>query len=216
LKLTAPWESIEDWDSTSNAYDHLSGSAHGGCVWVNIAAGRRMCVAVQVEWHSNADRAVENFTAYRKNGDYFQTFINRRVNPSIDGALTSIFADFDPLSGVTKDNPNVSSPDFNKLYKDKLIQAINAAIGEDIVIRSISFGAATYDDKTNGTIAAYGLKVLEARNLAVDEANAAVRKRIAATSGVTPAQQQCMDIAKDNGTNPGACINTGGVIVSSK
>jgi len=216
IKVTWPWENIEDWKATSNQFDHLNGDGHDGCVWVNIASGRRMCVAVQIEWKANKDQAVENFQDYKQYGDYFSRFVQYRVNPAINGALTSVFADFDPLAGVTEASPNIASPDFNKLFRDKLTTAINTAVGKDVAISHINFEAPTYDQATQGAIADYGKKVLEGRNLAVDKANGALRNQIKDQTGVTPAQQQCFDIAKSIGSNPGTCISGGTALVQTK
>lgn len=213
LHWTKPWQNVEDWDATGQVYDRLGGN----CLWVSISAQRRACIAVQVEWSANPATAPEMWAQYKPtdqgkkiDGDQprFGTFIYRRVNPQIDGVITSVFSSFDPLGAVsaTGDAP---APDLNKTYRTTLQTAIQQALGTDITIKSIAFATPTYDAPTTAAIAAYGQKMLEARNLKVDQQNAAARNAVAAKTGVSPAQQQCLDIADARGKEPGLCMGAG-------
>jgi hypothetical protein len=218
LDWTKPWEDVEDWDATGQVYDRLGSN----CLWVSISAQRRACIAVQIEWSANPATAPELWAQYKVtdegkkvDGDNgrFGTFIYRRVNPQIDGAVTSVFASFDPLGAVsaTGDAP---APDLNKTYRTQLQTAVQAALGTDITIKSIAFATPTYDAPTTAAIAAYGQKMLEARNLSVDKENAQARQDVAAKTGVPPAVQQCLDIAEAKAKEPGLCM--GGNVALTK
>lgn len=205
LVWTAPWQQVDDWDASSNTYNRLGKD----CLWVSIAAQRRACIPVQIEWNAKPEGASRNWGNYKEIGDWsrFETFVNRRVDRQIDGAITSVFASFDPLGGVTPAaGADAASPDLNKTYKDPLRTAILAALGEDIEIRSIAFTTPGFDDATNAAIAAYGQKMLEARNLKVDEANAETRKRITEKNAQVPNVTRCLEIAQALNKEPGLCM----------
>lgn len=208
LKEHWPWESIDDWDASGQTYQHLG----DGCVWVTIAAQRRACIPVQIEWSANADQAPEHWATYKetKVGDNtltrFETFVARRVNPQINAAMTSVFTGFDPLIQVSADNPDTSAPDLNATYKSKLEDQLAKNLGGDIKIRSIAFEAPQYDKPTTDAINAYGQKVLEGRNLAIDEINADTRARITNKDASVNQTARCLQIAEKLGKEPGLCM----------
>ncbi len=210
LQWTKPWETVQDFDASGQSYAHLGDA----CVWVSIAAQRRACIPVQIEWNANADRAPENWAAYREvdgiDGGRFGTFVERRVNPQINGAMISVFKDFDPLKTVDVKSGEAPAPDLNADYRDKLKGAVEASLGEDIVVKSVVFEAPRYDEPTTNAINAYGQKVLEARNLAVDEQNAKTRARITTTDASVDQVARCLQIAEKNGKEPGLCMNPAG------
>jgi hypothetical protein len=210
LHWTKPWQNVEDWDATGQVYDRLGGN----CLWVSISAQRRACIAVQIEWSANPATAPEMWAQYKPTDQgekidggnaRFGTFIYRRVNPQIDGALTSVFASFDPL-GTVSATGDAPAPDLNATYRTKLQTSVQTALGTDITIKSIAFATPTYDAPTTAAIAAYGQKMLEARNLTVDKQNAQARQDVAGRTGVSPAVQQCLDIADSRGKEPGLCL----------
>lgn len=218
LKMHAPWQSIDDWDASGQTFAHLGDQ----CVWVAIAAQRQACVPVQIEWNARADRAPENWAAYRetKIGDRdlsrFETFTERRVNPQINAALTTVFASFDPLGQVDTKTGDAPAPDLNKSHRDLLLNQIKANLGEDIEVRSIAFEKPGYDEPTTDAIAAYGQKILEARNLAIDEQNAKTRARITATDSSVNQTARCLQIAEKAGKEPGLCMNPLGALAVTK
>jgi regulator of protease activity HflC (stomatin/prohibitin superfamily) len=212
LQWTAPWQDIDDWDASGQTYAHLDNN----CVWVTIAAQRRACIPVQIEWASKADRAPENWAAYKEvdgiDGGRFGTFTARRVNPQINAALTSVFASFDPLGTVDPKSGASPAPDLNKTYKQPLMEALNAALGNDITVRSVAFEAPRYDGPTTAAIAAYGQKVLEARNLTIDKANAITRAEITNTDAKVDQVARCLQIAEKLGKEPGLCMGGGAAV----
>lgn len=204
LQWTLPWESIDEWDASGQTYSHLGDQ----CVWVTIAAQRRACIPVQIEWSAKAEKAPENWAAYREVGSKsrFEVFIERRVNPQINGAMTSIFATFDPLGSVDPTSGDAPAPDLNKTYKDILIQALNTELGDEIVVKSVAFESPQYDEPTTQAIAAYGQKILEARNLEIDKANAKTRAEITRTDASVDQVARCLQIAEKLGKEPGLCM----------
>jgi hypothetical protein len=214
LQWTAPWQDVDDWDASGQTYAHLGDD----CVWVTIAAQRRACIPVQIEWSSNTRNAPENWAAYKetKSGDdtlsRFETFVARRVNPQINGALTSVFADFDPLGNVDVKSGDAPAPDLNKLFKQPLVNALNADLGNDIKVKSVAFEAPRYDKPTTDAIAAYGQKILEARNLTIDQANAVTRAAITNTDAKVDQTARCLQIAEKLGKEPGLCMGGGATV----
>ncbi|WP_250029721.1 hypothetical protein [Paractinoplanes maris] len=206
LKWHAPWQGIDDWDASGQTYAHLGDA----CLWVAIAAQRRACIPVQIEWNSRAERAPENWAAYKEvdgiDGGRFGTFVARRVEPQIGAAITTVFSTFDPLGQVNAKTGDAPAPDLNKTHKDPLLAALKANLGEDIEIRSIAFQTPRYDEPTTAAINAYGQKVLEARNLAVDESNAKTRARITATDASVDQVARCLQIAEKLAKEPGLCM----------
>ncbi|MEU4694146.1 stomatin [Actinoplanes sp. NPDC023714] len=204
LQWTAPWEDVDEWDASGQTYSHLGEN----CVWVTIAAQRRACIPVQIEWSAKAEKAPENWAAYREVGDKsrFEVFVERRVNPQINGAMTSIFAAFDPLGAVDVTSGDAPAPDLNKTYKEPLVEALTTELGDEIVVKSVAFESPRYDDPTTQAIAAYGQKILEARNLEIDRANAKTRAEITRTDASVDQVARCLQIAEKLGKEPGLCM----------
>lgn len=204
LQWHAPWESVDDWDASGQTYAHLGDN----CVWVTIAAQRRACIPVQIEWAAKAERAPENWAAYREvdGKSRFEVFVDRRVNPQITGAMTSAFAGFDPLGTVDAASGNAAAPDLNKTYKEPLLAALNAALGEDVTVKTLTFESPRYDEPTTAAVAAYGQKILEARNLEIDKNNARTRAEITRTDASVDQVARCLQIAEKLGKEPGLCM----------
>jgi hypothetical protein len=204
LQWTAPWQDIDEWDASGQTYAHLGDQ----CVWVTIAAQRRACIPVQIEWSAKSENAPENWAAYREVGDRtrFEVFVERRVNPQINGSMTSIFASFDPLGVVDVTSADAPAPDLNKTYKEPLVAALNTALGDEIVVKSVAFESPRYDEPTTQAIAAYGQKILEARNLEIDKANAKTRAEITRTDASVDQVARCLQIAEKLGKEPGLCM----------
>lgn len=207
LQWTAPWQDVDDWDASGQTYSHLGNN----CVWVTIAAQRRACIPVQIEYAAKAENAPETWATYKEvdGKSRFEVFVDRRVNPQINGALTSVFAGFDPLGAVDPKSGDAPAPDLNKMFKQPLTDALNAALGSDITVRSVAFEAPRYDDPTTAAIAAYGQKILEARNLTIDKANAVTRADITRTDASVDQVARCLQIAEKSGKEPGLCMGGG-------
>lgn len=214
-----PWESVDDWDSTGQTYNHLNDACTDvgkDGLWARISGQSSMCIRVQIEWSAKPEKAPEHWAAYKPvdGKSKFQVWEDRRVVPTLTSIITSsLFTDFNPL-GTVDANGNAPAPDLNKLYADKLRTAIGTLLGDDINVRSVVFGTPGYSTQTQAQIDAYSQKVLEARNLAIDKANAETRKSIAGERGLTPFQAACLEKA---GQWAGLCSGTGGapVIVDS-
>jgi hypothetical protein len=204
LKFTWPWQDIDDWDASGQTYAHLGDH----CVWLSIAAQRKACIPVQIEYASREERAAENWAAYKEVGDWsrFETFVNRRVEPQINAAMASVFADFDPLTGVDPQSGNAPAPNLNATYVKPLEAAVSAALGHDIQIRSVAFESPRYDKPTTDAIEAYGQKILEARNLVIEQGNANTRKAISETNAQVNQVTRCLEIAEKLAKEPGLCM----------
>jgi regulator of protease activity HflC (stomatin/prohibitin superfamily) len=209
LQWHAPWQGVDDWDASGQTYSHLGDN----CVWVTIAAQRRACIPVQIEWAAKAETAPESWAAYKEVDDLsrFEVFEARRVNPQINAALTSVFASFDPLGTVKADAATAATaaPDLNKTHKQPLLDALTTSVGADVTIKSVAFEAPRYDEPTTAAIAAYGQKVLEARNLQIDKANAVTRAEITKTDASVDQVARCLQIAEKSGKEPGLCMGSG-------
>lgn len=206
LQWTAPWQDVDDWDASGQTYAHLG----DGCVWVTIAAQRRACVPVQIEWSAKAENAPQNWAAYKEVDGMtrFETWVARRVNPQINAALTSVFASFDPLGTVDAKSSDAAAPDLNKTFREPLLAALTEALGTDVTFKSIAFEAPRYDEPTTAAISAYGQKVLERRNLEIDKANAVTRAEITRTDASVDRVSRCLQIAEKLGKEPGLCMGS--------
>jgi hypothetical protein len=204
LQWTAPWQDVDDWDASGQTYAHLGDN----CVWLTIAAQRRACIPVQIEWSARAELAPKNWAAYKEVGGHsrYETWVSRHVDPQMNAAMTSTFAAFDPLGTVNAGTGDTAAPDLNKTYQKPLLQALDTALGEDITVKSIAFGAPQYDGPTTTAIAAYGQKVLEARNLQIDKANAVTRNEIVEQVAKVNQVARCLSIAEQNDKEPGLCM----------
>lgn len=213
---TKPWEQVEDWDATGQIFPDDGGS----CTNVTIAAQRGACIPLKVEWKVIEGTAPEQWANYKvtdqgkkidSDNPRFGTFIARRVDPGIRAALSSVFASFDPL-GSASSTGDAPAPDLNNDYQQKMKDAITKALTNadgtiDIQITNVVFtGSPTYDAPTTAAIAAYGQKLLQTRNLDVDDSNAQKRKTVAGKTGIPAAVQVCLDIADAQNTDPGHCL----------
>jgi len=210
LQWTAPWQNVDDWDASGQTYAHLGDQ----CVWVSIAAQRSACIPVQIEWSAKPENAPENWAAYKEvdGQTRFETWVARGVNPQINGVLTSVFASFDPLKTVDPKSGEAPAPDLNATYRAPLLEALGAALGSDVTFKSISFERPRYDKPTTDAIAAYGQKILEARNLQIDKANAITRAEITRTDASVDQVARCLQIAEKLGKEPGLCMGSGAVV----
>jgi regulator of protease activity HflC (stomatin/prohibitin superfamily) len=204
---TKPWQDIDDWDATRQSFNHLGDN----CLWVQIAGQRNMCVRVQINWETTtAERAALNWSTYPEKDGHsrFEQFVSRQVEPLFNDSLLATFRDFDPMSLVDAKTGEMTAPDLAGAYTPKLQAAIASRLGQDIEVKSISWGLVAYDQATTALISQRGQKVLESRNLEIDEKNAAARERIAGKSGVPAAVQQCLDLVKLQGKGePGLCLS---------
>jgi hypothetical protein len=207
IQFTLPWQSIDEWDASRNTFDRLGGN----CLWVSVSGGRA-CIAVQVEWSAKDENAPQDWASYKEDknieGGRFGTFVHRRVTPQIDGAITTVFTTFNPLGQVDEKTGALKAPDLNAEYKDKLLEQLQANLGNSITIDSIAFGTPSYDEPTTNAISAFGQKTLEARNLKVDEANAETRKRITEIDAKVDPTARCLSIAEKLNKEPGLCMTS--------
>lgn len=205
VEWTKPWEDIDDWDASRNTFDRLGDR----CLWVSVSGGKA-CIPVQIEWSAKEENAPAEWAAYKEvdgiEGGRFGTFTARRVNPQMDAAITTTFTSFNPLGTVDKVSGGVKAPDLNAEYKDALKRNLEAAVGDSVRIETIAFGTPQYDEPTTNAISAFGQKVLEKRNLAVDKENAATRKAITEQNATVPAVTRCLEIAEKLGKEPGLCM----------
>lgn len=221
LQWTAPWQDVQDWDATRQSYNHLGDKCTqpgDGSLWVQIAGQRNMCSRVQINWETtDTKQASKNWSTYREvdGKSRFEVFVERQVDPQINDALLATFRDFDPLSLVDPKTGEAKAPDLSGTYTSTLRNEIDRRLGRDITVMSISWGLPGYDGATTQLISQYGQKVLEKRNLAVDQQNAVTREGIAKNSGVPAAVQQCLDLVKTLGKGePGLCMSNSAVALT--
>lgn len=205
VEWTKPWEDIDDWDASRNTFDRLGDR----CLWVSVSGGKA-CIPVQIEWSAKEENAPAEWAAYKEvdgiEGGRFGTFTARRVNPQMDAAITTTFTSFNPLGTVDPASGGVKAPDLNTDFREALKRNLESAVGGAVRIETIAFGTPVYDEPTTKAISAFGQKVLEKRNLAVDKDNAATRKLITEQNAKVPAVTRCLEIAEKLGKEPGLCM----------
>lgn len=202
----APWQNVDDWDARRQMFDR---GKHPNCVQVRIAGQRDACVETRIEWSAAKDAASENWAVYGKRGEdqsRFDAFTERRVEPQFSAVINRVFASFDPLSTVNPKTGDAAAPDLNALYRAQVIDGITSAIGRDVTVDSLAFGFIHYDERTSASIAGYGQRVLDGRNLDVDLTNAGKRKAVTEKNAEVPAVTRCLEIAEAGGKEPGLCM----------
>jgi hypothetical protein len=204
LQWTTPWQDVDDWDASGQTYAHLGDQ----CVWVTVTGPRNVCAPVQVEWQADPGQAPENWAAFKEaNGKTrFETWVSRRIDPQMTAAVISTFADFDPFANVNKETGDVAVPNLNDTYRTPLTNALKLTLGGQITVRSVAFGRPIYDDATTRALSAYSQKTLERRNLDVDKANADIRQQITQKNAAVNQTARCLEIAEQNGKEPGLCM----------
>ncbi len=213
LQWTAPWSDVDDWDASGQTYAHLGDQ----CVWVTVKGPRDVCVPVQIEWAALPENAPENWAAFKEADGMsrFETWVARRVNPQIESAINTTFADFDPFKNVDKTTGEIAAPNLNAAYRKPLSDALAGTLGGDIAVRTVAFGRPVYDKATTDALAGYSQRVLDGRNLQVDKANAAIRKDITNIAGQADPVSRCLSIAEASGKEPGWCLNGGPTLTRS-
>ncbi len=207
INWTAPWQDIDDWDASRNTFNRLDDA----CLWVSVSGGRA-CIPVQIEWSAREENAPADWAAYKEvdgiEGGRFGTFVARRINPQMDAAITATFVSFNPLGTVDPASGGVKAPDLNAQYREPLRKALEASIGGSVTIDSIAYGTPSYDQATTNAISAFGQKVLEKRNLAVDKENADLRAEINRKLAAQDKTVFCIQEAARLGKEPGLCMTS--------
>ncbi|MCX5066612.1 SPFH domain-containing protein [Micromonospora lupini] len=207
LQFVAPWENVDDWDASRQAYDHRSEKT---CVQVRIASLANACVEALVEWHTRPGRAPEQWASYKKE---FETFTARRVDPAFAEAFNEAFNPHDPLKNIDgQGNLNVPLGP----YADTVKAGIVKRIGEDVEVLSVVVTRVNYDDKTQGYIEAFQQAVLKTRTLEKEKANALIQKQITETNAQVNDVTRCLEIADRHGNEPGFCLGGGNPVQSGK
>lgn len=207
LQWTAPWQDVDDWDASGQTWAHLGDQ----CIWVTVKGPRNVCVPVQVEWSALPENAPANWAAFKQidGKTRFETWVTRRVEPQMSAALVAAFADFNPFAAVDKTTGEIAVPNLNVAYRKILSDALAANLGHDIAVRSIAFGTPVYDKPTADALAAYGQKVLDGRNLDLDQKNAIKRKAVTDVDAQADPVARCLSIAESAGKEPGLCLGAG-------
>lgn len=208
LQWTAPWSDVDDWDATGQTYAHLGDQ----CVWVTVKGPRNVCIPVQVEWSALPENAPANWAAFREVGDSsrFETWVARRINPQMDAALNTTFADFNPFATVDKTTGDIAVPNLNTAYRKPLSEALGRALGHEIAVTNIAFGRPVYDKATAAALEEYSKKALAGRNLDLDRTNAQKRKAVTDIDAQANPVARCLSIAEASDKEPGLCM-AGGV-----
>lgn len=202
LHLHEPWETIEDWDGTRQAFEHNNEKS---CVQVRIANLSNACVEVLVEWKTRDTKAPEQWASYRKE---FDRFVDKRVTPGITGALNEVFADHDPLANIDKADGKLNVP--LGPYMTAAATKISEKIGLDIEVLSVAITRVNYDQKTQAQIDQYQAAILKGRVLEKEQANALLAKTVSETNAKVDKQTRCMELAKELNKEPGYCMWTNG------
>jgi regulator of protease activity HflC (stomatin/prohibitin superfamily) len=199
FKVTLPWENIEDWDASRQAYDH-----RGDCVNVRIATLSNACVEVLIEWQVHPERAPEQWAAYKKD---FTLFIGRRVDPSITLAMNEVFGAYNPLANIDAGTGNLNVP--TGPLADQVKAALTNRLGEDVEILNVVITRVNHDDKTQASIDAYQQAINRSRVLDQERANAEKQKSITELNAKVDAVTRCLELADKHGKEPGFCLGGG-------
>lgn len=206
FKVTAPWENIEDWDASRQAYDHRGGQS---CVNVRIATLSNACVETLIEWQVHEAKAPEQWASYKKD---FSLFVGRRIDPAMQDAMNEAFAAYDPLANIDKATGNLNVP--TGPLADKVRTALETRIGADVQILTVSIPRVNHDDKTQASIDAYQQAINRSRVLDQERENADKQKLITETNAKVDAVTRCLELADKHGKEPGFCLGGGNPVQS--
>lgn len=201
FKVTMPWENIEDWDASRQAYDHRGGE---NCVNVRIATLSNACVETLIEWQVHEERAPEQWASYKKD---FTLFVGRRIDPAMQDAMNEAFASYDPLANIDKATGNLNVP--TGPLAEKVRIALDGKIGQDVKILTVAIPRVNHDEKTQASIDAYQQAINKSRVLDQEKANAEKQKAITETNASVDAVTRCLELADKHGKEPGFCMGTG-------
>jgi hypothetical protein len=206
FQITAPWENIEDWDASRQAYDHRGDRA---CVNVRIATLSNACVETLIEWQVHEERAPEQWASYKKD---FNLFIGRRIDPAMQDAMNEAFAGYDPLANIDKATGNLNVP--TGPLAEKVRIALEAKIGEDVKILTVAIPRVNHDEKTQASIDAYQQAINRSRVLDQEQDNAQKQKTITETNASVDAVTRCLELADKHAKEPGFCLGGGNPVQS--
>lgn len=201
FKVTMPWENIEDWDASRQAYDHRGGN---DCVNVRIATLSNACVEVLIEWQVHEDKAPEQWASYKKD---FSLFVGRRIDPAMQDAMNTAFASYDPLANVDKATGNLNVP--TGPLAETVKMTLQRIIGEDVQILTVAIPRVNHDEKTQASIDAYQQAINKSRVLDQEKENAEKQKAITETNAKVDSVTRCLELADKHGKEPGFCLGTG-------
>lgn len=201
LKFTAPWQNVEDWDASNQAYDHRGDKA---CVNVRIATLANACVEVLIEWKTKPEQASEQWAAYKRD---FELFVGRRVDPAITLSLNDAFAAYNPLANVDANTGNLNVP--TGPLAEQVEVALTGRLGGDIEILSVIVTRVNHDEKTQQAIDAYQASIAKARVLEQDKKNADLQKQVTETNAQSDPVTRCLELADKHGKEPGFCLGGG-------
>lgn len=200
LKMTAPWENVEDWDASRQAFDHRGTN----CVNVRISTLSNACVEVLIEYQVKPERAPEQWAAYKKD---FTLFIGRLVDPAITLSLNDVFAAYNPLANVDKATGNLNVP--TGPLADQVKTSLAARLTAEVEVLSVVITRVNHDEKTQATIDAYQQSINKGRVLDQDKINAEKQKAITETNAKVDPVTRCLELADKHGKEPGFCLGGG-------
>lgn len=200
LKMTMPWQNVEDWDASRQAYDHR-GTA---CVNVRISTLSNACVEVLIEWQTRPEQAPEQWAAYKKN---FELFVGRRVDPAITLSLNDAFAAYNPMANVDTKTGNLNVP--TGPLAEQVKTALTTRLGEDVDVLTVVITRVNHDDKTQATIDAFQQAINQGRVLDQNKINADKSKAITETNAKVDPVTRCLEIAQQHAKEPGLCLGGG-------
>lgn len=207
----SPWQKMVQFDGAQQPLgfgDGAQGEKRFPKAKVRLAGNATADISGIVTWQMRADtreekqQAVELFRQFRT----FERVRDFYVWPNIQTALGEVFADFNPLVEAQ----NLSLGELNTLAESK----IRAKFGGQLQVVSVLLRVPDYDENTDRAIEALQqekqrtetAKQKEKTNQAESQAAAA----LATAQSTTPSKEvlinKCLDIAKENHSDPGLCF----------
>lgn len=201
LKMTAPWQKVNDWDASIQTADH---TGNPGCTTVRIGSLATACVENKVRWQVKPEAAPEQFMAYK--GD-FDNMVRNLFETELQNALNQAFSDYNPLTTV---NVSTGQTEFDGTALATEVKGLlEERVGTQIIVESVVTPLVHHDGKTEENIKQFQDVIAQARILEQKQKNALVEQ---ATAGILaqlpPAYtiNKCLDLAKDLGKEPGLCL----------
>lgn len=222
----SPWDKMVIFDGTRQ-FLRLDGDRERGegddkvfpKVRVRLAGNATADLSGVVSWQMKANTAEEKAQAVQLYRDFrtFDRVRDKYVSAGVQRALGEAFGDFNPLV----ESQNFSLAELNQ----KALTAIRAQFGDRLEVISVDLRVPDYDQNTDNAISALQQERQRTETAKQkEETNRAEAKAAAALASqqqVSPSREvlinKCLDIAKEQGKEPGYCFLQGGTpIVGGK
>jgi regulator of protease activity HflC (stomatin/prohibitin superfamily) len=197
-----PWNNVEEFDASVQTlkFYQVEKDDDGDCITVRLANNTIACVDVTAQWNINHLGDVNGLYLQYKT---FDNIHDNLVERQLGSALNEVFGTYDPLAvvaGTNTANPDPSQVVNTKDLQEKVKQALQADLHDQIQIVSVTIPVVHFDADTESRLKAYQQAKADTRiaeqNKLTAQQQALAAKELAAQSAL-----------KDPGVQYQNCLN---------